>query len=168
MNLASQLKCPHCGERGLSLGQKLCLGPARATECSSCGEGISVPWSSMLVLAPVLLIMLVTPLWLTGNLSVEKRLLVGPFVTGLAVLLGLAAITFVAWTRWVPLIKTTRSPRGIRPYIFVFGAVNLVSSSTLYLLSGQSAPLCSFGLMGAIVMVVAVLMPKAQDLSPDG
>ena len=48
------LKCPHCGKDAMSVGSRMWLGPARAKECKECGGLVSVSWTSVLGLSPIL------------------------------------------------------------------------------------------------------------------
>ena len=48
------LKCPHCGKDAMSVKTRMWLGPARAKECQECWGLVSVSWTSVLGLSPIL------------------------------------------------------------------------------------------------------------------
>ena len=49
-------KCPHCGEPGVSKLRKLSLGPGLPTTCQVCGKKVGIPYWSMLVYLPFILL----------------------------------------------------------------------------------------------------------------
>ncbi len=54
----------------------------------------------------------------------------------------------------------TRKREFTRRRLFTFGAVNLLTSLTIYLVSGEVAPLMSFGAMGIVCIALSPLLPK--------
>ncbi|MGY8754558.1 MAG: hypothetical protein ACKVIR_02585 [Candidatus Poseidoniales archaeon] len=48
------MRCPYCGMVAMSFTAKLFLGPVRTVQCDHCQGNISVPWASIIGLAPVL------------------------------------------------------------------------------------------------------------------
>jgi len=47
-------KCPHCGQPGITVLRKSCLGPALPAHCRVCNKPVGVPWGrSMLALSPL-------------------------------------------------------------------------------------------------------------------
>ena len=93
--------CPHCGVRTISVIRRLFLGPAMPMRCSVCHRDVGVPWSSVLVMAPFLVLMcgLMLAFHPSWNLAAPAKWL----------LAALAVLSFVSssviWLRWVPLIK---------------------------------------------------------------
>ncbi|RZD38775.1 MAG: hypothetical protein CXT71_06045 [Methanobacteriota archaeon] len=49
------MRCPHCGKVAFSFASKLFLGPARTKQCDQCQGKVSIPWTSIIGLAPVLI-----------------------------------------------------------------------------------------------------------------
>jgi predicted RNA-binding Zn-ribbon protein involved in translation (DUF1610 family) len=57
-----KLICPHCGKPGISVMQKVCLGPAWAATCKACGKKVGVPYKAMAMVAlPAFAAILVSP-----------------------------------------------------------------------------------------------------------
>lgn len=55
----SQFKCPHCGEKGISLWTKMWLGPGVLATCGCCERKVSVPNKAMLAIIPMLVAVLI-------------------------------------------------------------------------------------------------------------
>jgi hypothetical protein len=56
----SALRCPSCGQRGLTPAQKVELAPLRTVSCGNCGVPLSVAWrGAAVVLSPMILALLV-------------------------------------------------------------------------------------------------------------
>lgn len=49
-----KLQCPHCGRRGVSFLQKMCMGPVTPTRCKACGKELGVPYIAVLAVVPFL------------------------------------------------------------------------------------------------------------------
>jgi hypothetical protein len=86
-------ECPHCGEPGISLIQRITLGPLGARVCRRCGQLVSVTWGrNFAVLLPSIGLLVVAMVLLQGWVK---------FVT----ILLLGSLAAVAHTKWVPLRK---------------------------------------------------------------
>ncbi|MFO7916335.1 MAG: hypothetical protein R6U43_11685 [Candidatus Krumholzibacteriales bacterium] len=48
----NKLRCPNCGNPGISILRKMCLGPALPATCKSCGKKVGVPYTAMLAVIP--------------------------------------------------------------------------------------------------------------------
>lgn len=57
-------KCPHCGKPGISIWRKLCLGPLFPTTCKECGKEVGVPYSSVLLVIPFIIAMVLAMMYL--------------------------------------------------------------------------------------------------------
>ena len=58
-----KLICPHCGKPGISVMQKVCLGPAWAATCKACGKKVGVPYKALVLAAiPAFAAIIVSPL----------------------------------------------------------------------------------------------------------
>lgn len=85
--------CPHCGKDGISGLRRAFLGSLVPTRCTECGQKVTVPYWSVMVMAPFVLAAGLLPfVWDNGFLS----FCLGAFgATGL----------FVLWEAFVPLVK---------------------------------------------------------------
>jgi hypothetical protein len=85
------LECPHCHQPGIPVSRKMCLGPITSTKCDNCGGAVSVPWSSMLAVTPLLVAIVVAAF--VGSTFVTPALLI-------------VSAAVMAWLhyRYVPLI----------------------------------------------------------------
>lgn len=54
----SKFKCPHCGEKAISLRTKMWLGPGVLASCSYCEKKVSVSNKAMFAMIPMLLAIL--------------------------------------------------------------------------------------------------------------
>ena len=50
----SKFICPHCGEKGISLWNKMWLGPGVLATCKSCEKKVSVSNKAMFAMIPML------------------------------------------------------------------------------------------------------------------
>lgn len=71
------LNCPACNKPTISPQQKMSLGPAGQTTCKGCGADVSVPWSAVLVLTPLIVAValsatvLESPVAIAGSLALS-------------------------------------------------------------------------------------------------
>ncbi|MFT5599446.1 MAG: hypothetical protein ACI9YO_000146 [Gammaproteobacteria bacterium] len=77
-----QFKCPHCGEKGISLWTKMWLGPGVLAACTGCEKKVSVPNKAMFAIIPMLLAILI------AQESDAVLVEVGFFILGLLVSLA--------------------------------------------------------------------------------
>ena len=84
------LKCPHCGQEGITIASKLCLGPAVSAKCTQCGGRFGVSYAATLLLIPFFLLF-----WVS---------FMAPFFLLKAVLwVGFLVLMSVAYVRLTPL-----------------------------------------------------------------
>ena len=83
-------ECPYCNEPGLTLLQKMTLGPARAKKCRQCRQEVTVPWGSFVLMLPFVV-----------SLLLARAL---PFGWGFAAVTVGVVIMFGGW-HFVPLVK---------------------------------------------------------------
>ncbi len=88
--IMSNLDCPHCGKRGISVMRKMFLGPALPATCKACGKKVGVPYIAMLAVIPFLV-------GIVGSAFVE------PFALKAALWVGGGVVMGVCHMRWVPL-----------------------------------------------------------------
>ena len=86
----SKLNCPHCGKPGISVMQKIFLGPAVPATCKACGKKVGVPYVAMLAVVPVLA-------------AIFGAALVEPFALKASLWIGGFVVGAVIHLRWVPL-----------------------------------------------------------------
>ena len=86
----SKADCPHCGNPGISVLRKLCLGPAVPATCKACGKKVGVPYTAMLAGIPFLA-------------AVFGSTLVEPFAVKAAMWLCGFVVMAVIHMRWIPL-----------------------------------------------------------------
>jgi hypothetical protein len=85
----SALRCPSCGQRGLTSAQKADLAPLRTVFCEHCGVPLSVNWrGAAVILSPMFLALLV----LLGT----KASHFGLVLAAALVLAGFASIYFMS------------------------------------------------------------------------
>jgi len=85
-------KCPHCGKPGIPVWRKLCLGPLVPTTCKQCGREVGVPYSSVLLVIPFIIAMVLAMMYLD---SVMWKVVI---------LVVLTLIMSVVYLRYIPLI----------------------------------------------------------------
>jgi hypothetical protein len=73
------LECPHCHQPGIPAWRKMCLGPATSAKCDNCGGAVSVPWSSMLAVTPLLLAIAISA-FVSSTLGTAAVFIVGAAV----------------------------------------------------------------------------------------
>lgn len=88
------LTCPHCGEKSISVGQKLFVGPSSSGECTRCKKKFGVSWLSSLIVLPFAVAVAAMPLIVTS--SINKAL---PWTIA-----GILVYLFI-YIKWVPLVK---------------------------------------------------------------
>ena len=86
----SKLECPHCGNAGISVLRKMCLGPAVPATCKACGKKVGVPYAAMLAAIPFLT-------------AIAGSTLVEPFALKAVLWAGGFVVMAVCHMRWVPL-----------------------------------------------------------------
>ena len=57
----NRLRCPHCGQDGISAIRKVFLGAAFPTRCTECRERVGVPFWSGLLVVPFLIAVWLAP-----------------------------------------------------------------------------------------------------------
>ena len=82
--------CPHCGKPAVTFVTKSMLGPARSTTCVACGERISVGWSAMWIVAPIL-----AGLWFGQAAGINLWV----------IMLAVLVVSTVLYWYFVPLVK---------------------------------------------------------------
>lgn len=53
-------KCPHCNKLGITFIRKMFLGPFLPTTCKYCHKKVSVPYSSLLLVIPGIIAIIIT------------------------------------------------------------------------------------------------------------
>ena len=86
----SKLNCPHCGEAGISIMRKMCLGPAVPATCKACSKKVGVPYTAMLAAIPLVA-------------AIVGSALVEPLVLKAALWISGFVVMAVIHMRWVPL-----------------------------------------------------------------
>jgi hypothetical protein len=88
-------ECPHCRKPGITLIDKLCLGPMVPVACKTCGRKVGVPYKAMLALIPFFIGVI------AGKLMIGK-LLNAPLVGYLVLIIGVV-ISLMFHLHWIPL-----------------------------------------------------------------
>lgn len=106
--------CPYCGEPGIPVWRKACLGPAVPATCLRCQRLVGVPWfRSFVAMLPFFVGMSVPPVYLTTGLFTDfldpttwgagEWAVFGTAYAALFVVTWLVSLAF--YLRWVPLIR---------------------------------------------------------------
>jgi hypothetical protein len=95
-------QCPSCQQPTIPFWSKQSLGPGRTIACPGCGAGLSVPSSSIWVITPLLLAILVASF--TDHWELHASAWLG-LVSGWLLLAIGFAVTMVLHAKFSPLIK---------------------------------------------------------------
>jgi len=85
-------ECPHCGKPGIPVWRKLILGSLVPTTCKQCGREVGVPYSSMLLVIPFIIAMVLAMMYLD---SVMWKVVI---------LVVLTLIMSIIYLKYIPLI----------------------------------------------------------------
>jgi hypothetical protein len=86
------LQCPACGNRAMSYGAKLVLGPLRNKVCKSCGVPLTLPLWELWI--EILIVLVPIPVWLTQS-----------WIHALATFAGALALGSLVQLRLLPLVR---------------------------------------------------------------
>jgi hypothetical protein len=89
-----KLRCPHCGEDGVSGLRKMLLGPRQSTICKNCSKRVGVPYWSIACSIP-----LITTFFFIPGLSDNSGIL------GYMIGVFGASATYFLYGSIVPLVK---------------------------------------------------------------
>jgi hypothetical protein len=103
--LGRMLDCPHCQQPGVSVLRKLFLGPALPTTCHRCGQKVGVPYWSVLVGVPYVLVLAGSrPLFEHLQIEPPPGLLISPALSAhLSAVVVLGIVHCVLHVKWIPL-----------------------------------------------------------------
>ena len=86
-------KCPHCGKPGISVWRKLTIGLHTPAICKECGNEVSIPFTSLIIL---------TILFTVGFMSV--LFFVDSIILKIAIWIVMASLSLFLYLKYVPLI----------------------------------------------------------------
>jgi len=86
-------KCPHCDKKGISVWGKLTIGMYNPAICKECGNEVSIPFTSLIVL---------TVLFTAEFMSV--LFFVDSIILKIPIWIVMASLSLFFYLRYVPLI----------------------------------------------------------------
>ena len=85
-------KCPHCGKPGISVWKKLTIGMYNPAICKECGNEVSVPYISALILAGFI------------GAFIAVLSFVDSIILKIAISVVMASLSLFLYLKYVPLI----------------------------------------------------------------